>query len=241
MISPSELLFIVIVIGIVTIISKIFTDKKLDDPDFADKFIQQLEKKKQLSTRPIPYLEEMSEILNDFQQTNLIDPSNIRIRAMKAPSVNVFVIPGHVIFFTEGFLTFLDDELLMFDELAGIFAHELGHLKLGHVEEKFRKYEQAQQIKNIVDKFHTGGVIKVASLLMEKKLSREHEFEADKFAVELLSAAGYSPLGLCDALEKMKKFGGMPKWAELLSTHPYTNDRIARMKLMSMKQLTEDS
>ena len=60
--------------------------------------------------------------------------------------------------------------------------------------------------------------------------SREHEFQADQFAVKYSIAAGYDPEGAVRFFGKLMEMhgsgpGGFAGW---LNTHPPTDERIAR-------------
>ena len=70
-----------------------------------------------------------------------------------------------------------------------------------------------------------------AGLFMMKN-SREHEFEADRFSVKYSIAAGYDPTGMLRFFDKLVTLhgtgpSGFQGW---LSTHPATDQRLARVR-----------
>jgi predicted Zn-dependent protease len=73
---------------------------------------------------------------------------------------------------------------------------------------------------------------------------RHHEFESDKFGVQLAAAAGYDPAGLPTMLARMEKEGqlsghsaGVPSF---LNTHPLTPRRLWRCRAQAGKVVRKD-
>ncbi len=67
---------------------------------------------------------------------------------------------------------------------------------------------------------------------VHEKNSRDHEFQADEFGVMHAVQAGYDPYGMVRFFDKLVAMhgssgGGFAGW---LSTHPDTNERIARAR-----------
>jgi len=82
------------------------------------------------------------------------------------------------------------------DELAFIIAHELGHLYYRHPEKSIEE-DFYTQLGLLVSKWLFNldkEDIILSYKLLTAKYSREHEREADAFAVKLLLKAGYDPL-----------------------------------------------
>jgi len=69
----------------------------------------------------------------------------------------------------------------------------------------------------------------VGSQLGTLAYSRQHELEADKLGLVFMAMAGYSPDRAISFWQEMSKVGGN-KPAEILSTHPSDENRIAQIK-----------
>ncbi|MCJ7582838.1 MAG: M48 family metalloprotease, partial [Candidatus Aminicenantes bacterium] len=59
------------------------------------------------------------------------------IQVLDSPVVNAFAVPGGYVYLTRGILAYLNDEA----ELAGVVAHEIGHIAARH---SAQRYSQAQ-------------------------------------------------------------------------------------------------
>ena len=137
---------------------------------------------------------------------------------------------------TRGLMKILNSE----EEMAGVWGHEIGHVRLGH-------YNKGQ-LRNIgwaigteILKRKTGTVGQtlgsVGMNLAEKGFSRQQETQSDEYGVKLLVKAGYNPLGLYKAMKAFKDNGygtksGIVNW---FSTHPATDDRLEKLQGFAAK------
>lgn len=143
---------------------------------------------------------------------------------------NAFALPN-------GDLVVLDELVALAgdaDEVAGVVAHELGHVAHRH---GLRQLIQSS-VASFVAGLYLGDVSSVASglavLAMESRYSRAFEHEADAYAIRVMAAAGRDGGALAKLLERMDaslagrgKSG--PAWNGL-SSHPETAERIRRLR-----------
>ncbi|MFP4146253.1 MAG: M48 family metalloprotease [Halorhodospira sp.] len=151
--------------------------------------------------------------------------------------INAFALPGGHI----GVHTGLIRETRSESELAGVVAHELGHVTQRHIA---RRYAQAKQLN-----LQTAAAILAAILVgsqnpqagsaaamagvaapLQQQLahSRTHEREADRIGVNTLAVAGFDPAGMPAFFERLadaSRYAERPP--EYLSTHPLTEHRIS--------------
>lgn len=149
---------------------------------------------------------------------------------VNSEELNAFALPGGKIIITRGLFLLLDKE----SELAGILAHELGHINARHHARYLEKTLGLSLLLQI-GALLIGGedlteriIIQLASIgatLLALKFSRDQEREADKFGVYFTLNAGFDPHGLIDVFYKFKKLErkAPPEW---LSTHPLPDTRI---------------
>jgi beta-barrel assembly-enhancing protease len=149
----------------------------------------------------------------------------------KPSEVNAFATPGGNLYVMTGLILAAKNEA----ELAGVLAHESGHVTNRHA------------ARNMVGQL---GLETVASLALGKNPSmmkqlaaqvvatggmlhhsRAQETEADESGAIYATAAGYDPQGLISFFQTLQKQEGKtPKILTFLSTHPATSDRISHLQ-----------
>lgn len=137
---------------------------------------------------------------------------------------NAFALPSGQIVLTDEIVKMVDDE----DAVAGILAHELGHLHERHL---MRRLIQSSAIGAVATVFF-GDVSSVAAniptLMLDLKYSRDAEREADDYAVAMLKANGIGLSSLIRMFEKLGEKSGDP--TPYLSSHPASAERIERIR-----------
>ncbi len=154
------------------------------------------------------------------------------------PELNAFALPGGPIFFNSGLL----NRLTTRDQVAGILAHEIIHVRNQHWASSYADNQKRRLGLGIVLTVLGAGdvVFDLASVadtvLFTLSYSRKHESEADSWGYDLALRTGYNPKGLIEVFDVLKAGGGGggPEW---LSTHPDTTrrqkaltDRLSREK-----------
>jgi predicted Zn-dependent protease len=146
---------------------------------------------------------------------------------LETPTVNAFSGPGGYVLVTRGALNKIEDEA----ELAGVLAHEMGHIVLHHGLEATKKAmlteSGKQALANVNPNDAFGILADLSTELAKKPWEKAQEFAADNEAVHYLVAAGYDPASYERFLGKLGTGGGT-----LMSTHPATADRIAAVRTM---------
>ena len=111
--------------------------------------------------------------------------------------VNAFALPGGHVFIGQGLL----DQMTSEDELAFVLGHEIEHIDHYHAVERV-------QIEAQLNKLNLDIVAAVAEIpisLWQDGYSKDQEFEADREGIRIASAAGYSPQGAVNMLERWTK------------------------------------
>lgn len=190
---------------------------------------QQVERQAKIIDDPV-----IAEYVNRLGQ-NLVRNSDAKvpftIKVIDTEEVNAFALPGGFFFVNSGLILKADTEA----ELAGVMAHEIGHVAARHGTRQATRGEIAQlaTIPLIFMGGWTGyGIRQAASVAIPigfLSFSRGMEAEADLLGLEYMYKSGYDPVAFVDFFEKIqslekKKPGTMSK---VFSTHPPTEDRIA--------------
>lgn len=139
-------------------------------------------------------------------------------------TVNAFALPGGQVFITEALLNQMNDE----GQLAGVLGHEIGHVLERHSAQRLVRAgfigQLAQAAGVAGGDMNSVQVAQVVGNLMNKKFSREHEYEADKWGLELMVRADYDPRQMLQVMDILQRTGG-GNGPSFLSTHPDPMDR----------------
>jgi predicted Zn-dependent protease len=177
----------------------------------------------------------VTEYVNRIGQ-NLVRSSDAKvpftIKVIDTDELNAFALPGGFFYVNSGLILAADNEA----ELAGVMAHEIGHVAACHV-------AREQTRGNIVNLasipliFVPGGwgvyeaeqaAMGIGVPLAFMKFSRGFESEADFLGMEYMYKAGYDPQSFITFFEKIeaqekKKPGTL---AKAFASHPMTPDRV---------------
>ncbi len=164
-----------------------------------------------------------------------LDPSAIHFFVVDEPQPNAFAIPGGYIFVFTGLLTKLGND----EELAGVLAHELGHVAHNHF---FQNSKQIMALNLatlaalLLSKGHPAALAFPlgAEYNLQLAYSREHEAEADAAAVGYLRTAGYDPAGLARFFQTLLVYERFnpPLVPAYFTTHPGVAERLRVIETM---------
>ena len=152
-------------------------------------------------------------------------------------TINAFALPGGQVFITQGLLKNLTSEA----QLAGVLAHEVGHVVGRHSAEQVAQSQLTQGLTGAAaiaayDPNSPGSsVARAAAAAMIAKLvslrfSRNDELKADDFAVEFTPKAGYDPRAMIGVMQMLDKQASGSNPPEFLSTHPNPGNRIEELQ-----------
>ena len=147
---------------------------------------------------------------------------------------NAFALPGGKV----GAYTGIFDVARNQDQLAGVIAHEIGHVLARHHDERITRQAGAQGVLGMVGALlggtgyenlarTGGGLLAQTGFLLPG--SRAQETEADVVGQRLMAQAGFDPRAAVSLWENMIAQGGA-RQPEFLSTHPDPSSRIGEMR-----------
>lgn len=141
--------------------------------------------------------------------------------------LNAFCVPGGKMYFYTGIIKFLDSE----DQLAGVMAHEMAHADRRHSTKTMTKVYGFSILLSALLGDDPSTMEEIAADLAlglgSLKFSRDHEYEADEYAVSYTADGegqyNYYPKGISAFFEKIS---GQSNSIEFLSTHPDPGNRL---------------
>lgn len=167
-----------------------------------------------------------SKLVNRLRDAAGLDDDAMTAGVLPSSVPNAFALPGGKVFVLNALL----DKAESPDEIAGILAHELGHLK-HHDNMRGLIYNGGTSFLIGLlfgDVTGSSAVIFASRSLVEASYSREAETNADTFAIEIMHKLGRSPKPAAELMFRItgKEGGG---GFTILASHPLTEDRLAHM------------
>jgi Zn-dependent protease with chaperone function len=178
-----------------------------------------------------------------FQLLHPESPYTAEITVVESDVMNAFALPGGYIVVYTGLL----DSLPSHEALAGLLAHEFGHVHLRHSTRNIFRSLAGYVIISLITG-DMGGfaaiILQQAEQLQSLGYSRKLEQEADQFALQLLHNNQLSINGMIGLFELLKS-SSQEAPGEWLSTHPDLQKRIDFAKNFRMdtdpKEVSNDS
>ncbi|KQN25886.1 hypothetical protein ASE86_06750 [Sphingomonas sp. Leaf33] len=152
------------------------------------------------------------------------DTDDLQVSVTAVPVVNAAALPGGRIVIFEKLLT----EARSADEVAGVLAHEIGHV---HNRDVLAAMARQAGIGVVLASF-TGDVGNTLGTLIAARYSREAESAADAYAILTLGRARISPLPTARFFARLATIEDrMPQLAfGYLSSHPLSTERRRRFE-----------
>ena len=151
-------------------------------------------------------------------------------------TVNAFALPGGQMFITAALFNRLESE----GQLAGVMAHEIGHVVARHSAQRIAQQELSQGLTGAAvlaaydpSDPRSAGAAQVAQMIsgvVNMKYGREDELQSDELGVIFMAQAGYDPRSLIDVMEILAEASGGARQPEFLSTHPDPGNRIGEIQ-----------
>jgi Zn-dependent protease with chaperone function len=166
-----------------------------------------------------------AKLVNTIRQSAGMDTA-VEAAVLATPVPNAFALPGGKVYVFDGLLAKAENP----DEIAGILAHELGHLRHRDAMRNLIYNGGTSFLIGLLfgDITGSGALIFASRSLVTASYSREAEQNADSFAIEMMTKLGRSPEPMGQLLLRVTG-----KQADnslsILSSHPMTEDRLARM------------
>lgn len=159
-------------------------------------------------------------------------PYNFQV--VEDDSVNAFATMGGFVYIHTGLIEAADTEA----ELAGVVAHEIGHIAERHAVQQMRQAAITQGITGALGVNRDRLVNIGTQIALQLPASRSDEYEADRHAFYSMGRAGYDQTGLVSFMQKLVRDGAPP---EFLSTHPDARNRVIALQELDDSEALPDA
>lgn len=179
-------------------------------------------------------------------------------RKSEAIGPNAFALPGGTVLMTDELVSLADRSANADAQIVGVLTHELGHVHHQHALRNFVQGSIVAAIMTWYLGDVSSLLAAAPIALLNTRYTREFEREADRYAADTMLKNGMSPAHLADILESMQKFAYQQReegtephehqsqketeqentrqddenisWADYFSTHPNTDERMAKLR-----------
>jgi len=155
--------------------------------------------------------------------------STVKIYVVRAKVLNAFAMPGDYMLVTDSLIDFMEGP----DELAGVLAHEMGHLVLRHPLEGVLSQMGVALFLNAISGGGSTELVNIGTMIASISYTRDYERQADQLGLKILNRAQISTQGYADLFvrltEKERKelanASDVLDLNSLLRTHPFASER----------------
>ncbi len=182
----------------------------------------------------IRYVDSVGQLL---ARTSELPDLRFSFTILDTDTVNAFALPGGYVYLTRGLLALANSEA----EMAGVLAHEIGHITARHSAQRYSRAVLAdfgtQIIGVLTGRPELGQLAGTGAALHLQGYSREQEFEADMLGIRYLKRAGFEASAMASFLASLRdhsrlqaRLAGLPESAvdefDIMATHPRTLERV---------------
>lgn len=163
--------------------------------------------------------------------------SQYTFTVLDSPVVNAMALPGGYVYVTRGLLALANTEA----EIAGVLAHEIGHVVARHTAQRHTSSVFANIGAGLLGALTGSDLVaqlgQFAGAGLLAQYSQGQEFEADLLGVSYMSKVGYNPRAQADLLSSLNREHDLQEAIRgaksnplegFFATHPNTLERVQR-------------
>ena len=151
-------------------------------------------------------------------------PEDLQVEVAKIDMINAVALPGGKVILFDGMVK----QARSPDEVAGVLAHELGHVRQKHVMQALLRQMGLAVVLGGVD----GNSGALVNSMLSMSYSRKSEAEADTHSMKALGNAAISPVATASFFERLSELDGSARGGEegqgiagYMSSHPLSRER----------------
>ncbi|PJK29549.1 M48 family metallopeptidase [Minwuia thermotolerans] len=165
----------------------------------------------------------------DWMVVQIMDGARIErgadVRVVPVDMVNAVAFPGGRVLIFDGLIQQAESA----EEVAGVVAHELGHVEYRHGMERMVRDSAISAVLSVFAPGAAGDIgSEFGGALLTQSYGRDAEREADAFAVETLNRIGVTTGGMASFFERMAQkhdAGQGGSLMQYLASHPAPTER----------------
>ncbi len=198
----------------------IFTMSTKDEIKNGKNYARQLEKKFGL-VQDLELQERVARIGDRIAAVSDRKDVPYTFKVLNGKDVNAMALPGGYIYVFKGLIDYMPSD----EELAGILAHEVGHVAKRHIAKQVEKAMNMQVAAILLHAERLGIFGNLIEMAIMQGYSREDEREADQLGFIYSLRAGYNPYGMLMGLQKLNQLDPTGE-SDIFSSHPDSQSRV---------------
>lgn len=176
-----------------------------------------------------PSFKKAKAIFDKFIASGLERDLPYRLCYMDKEMVNAFALPGGTICVTKGLVDNIQSEI----GLAMVIGHEFGHHQKKHILQRLSSILILQSLVALTTGYGLEGLSGNLMNAYFLSNSRDHEYEADAYGVQLVEKVYQSTEGVLEFYQYAEELQGTSRASKIqtwMETHPHMSSRIERIK-----------
>jgi len=150
------------------------------------------------------------------------------VKIIDEDPINAVSLPGGYVYVFRGLIDHAQND----DQIAGVIAHEIGHITARHGVKRMQNAYAAMAVQLAAISSRGANVASGTSLALTSLFvehTQQAEFEADRLSVKYLKKAGYDPAEMAEFLKivKREKEKAPLRRFSYWKTHPNISQRIS--------------
>lgn len=181
------------------------------------------------------YLQNIVDQITNSPEIKYKNIFKYKVQIINTNTINAFATPGGFVYVYKGLIKYLDNEA----SIASVLGHEIAHAELRHSTQRMTKQYGVSALLGILLGNDSTSIQSIAANMLSGmallKNSRDNEYEADEYSFRYLRSTAWYPAASIYFFDKIKKDETGGTLAELLSTHPFSEDRITAINKLITK------
>lgn len=159
-------------------------------------------------------------------RTQAVRCEDIKVHVIRNSEINAFALPDNHMIIHTGLIEYAENA----NEVAGVMAHEIGHMEKNHVMKKLTKEIGIEMLFAMVGGDAGFEILRqTGKVLSSTAFDRSQEQEADDYAIQVLAGSDIDPQHLSNFFFRLGQKHNIPEELAWISTHPETNERAAEI------------
>lgn len=196
----------------------------------SDQSCAAMDQKNKIATAGSRYANRLDQVVKQMPAAVNGKTANYRVYLTK--DVNAWAMANGCIRVYSGLMDLMND-----DELRGVIGHEIGHVALGHSKSRMQTAYATSAVRGLAGA--AGGIAaqlsqsqagELGEKFINAQFSQANETAADDYSFDLLTERKLERKGLVTAFDKLAKLSGNAPGSSLMSSHPPSSERSARLQ-----------